>query len=305
MIRLITESRDHTINRVIDNLILLNLPFERINTDQLTLLTINNFKIDESVKIIYNRRGSYNVLPPFSYPPYLWRYLKKETNDVIFLLEQLECESIYRIGSLQAELTNNKLLNLKTAEDVGFKIPKTIITNSKKDLLKFYKKHKKIITKDLKYPVSWIKRKKKQYLGKGTFLVNKNHIDSLNDFFVPMIFQNFISRKFEIRTFFFIDMCFSVAIIPPNNNIIDVRNSNKENRIIPYQLPKDIINQLIDLSKKLGINTFSSDIIFTKDDNYVFLELNPMGQYDFVDQFGYFDIPKKIAIKFKQIIERV
>lgn len=302
MIRIITENRDHTINRLIDNLVYLELPFERINTDQFTPYTISNLEKKDDVKIIYNRRGSYNLFPQGKYNPDIWRYLKKEVNDVIFFLESLESQENIKIGSLYSELSNNKILNLKKAKEVGFQVPDTLITNVKSDLINFFNKHEKIITKDLKYPVSWI-NSSKNYRGKGTFVVKESHIEQLNNFFTPMIFQEAIDRKFEIRTFFFIDMFFSVAIIPPSKTeTIDIRNTQTENRILPYKLPDKIEKQLLKLSHYLGMNTFSTDIILDSNDNFIFLEVNPMGQYDFVDQFGNFDIPNKIALKLKELL---
>jgi len=79
VIRIITENRDHTINRLINNLIYLELPFERINTDQFTPYTISNLEKKDDVKIIYNRRGSYNLLPQGKYNSDIWRYLKKKS----------------------------------------------------------------------------------------------------------------------------------------------------------------------------------------------------------------------------------
>lgn len=301
MIRLITEEFDRTINRLIDNLIDLNLPFERVNTNQFSLITISDFNINYKVKIIYSRRGSYNFLPSSNYEKELYRYLKKEVNDVVYLVESLEHENVTRIGSLHAELTNNKMVNLQIAKNVGFKVPHTIITNCKADLVRFHEQFKNVITKDLKHPPSWIDSTNR-FIYNGTFKISKKHLHKLDEFFVPMIFQELIDRKFEIRTFFFVDMFFSVAIIPSDNSIVDIRNTYSQNRIVPFKLPQKVEDKLFELSKKLRMNTFSSDIVVDRNGDFVFLELNPMGQYDFVDQFGNHNIPREIALKFQQII---
>ena len=70
-----------------------------------------------------------------------------------------------------------------------------------------------------------------------------------------MIFQELIDRKFEIRTFFFVDIFFLVAIISSDNSIVDIRNTYSQNRIVPFKLPQKVEDKLFELSKKLRMNT--------------------------------------------------
>lgn len=89
-----------------------------------------------------------------------------------------------------------------------------------------------------------------------------------------------VEKKYEIRSFFIDNKFYSMAIFSQTDEQtkIDFRKYSN-NRNEPYKLPFDIENKLKSLFKKLDLNTGSIDLIVDKNDNYIFLEINPVGQY--------------------------
>ena len=92
---------------------------------------------------------------------------------------------------------------------------------------------------------------------------------------------------------------FSMAIFSQSNSKtkIDFREYDNEipNRCVPYILPKYIEKLLLKFSKKVGLNSGSFDLIKTVDDNYVFLEVNPAGQFGMVSYPCNYFLEEKIA----------
>lgn len=62
---------------------------------------------------------------------------------------------------------------------------------------------------------------------------------------------------------------------------LDFRRYNKDipNRNVPFQIPKDLEKKLAKLMLELGLNSGSIDMIYTNEKKYIFLEVNPVGQF--------------------------
>ena len=67
---------------------------------------------------------------------------------------------------------------------------------------------------------------------------------------------------------------------------VDFRKYSKEipNRYVPYDLPKTISMKLKRLMDNLKLNSGSIDLVYTKDEDYYFLEVNPVGQFAMVSE---------------------
>jgi D-alanine-D-alanine ligase-like ATP-grasp enzyme len=78
---------------------------------------------------------------------------------------------------------------------------------------------------------------------------------------------------------------------------IDFRNYNSEipNRTVPFILPENIKKGLIELTKKIGINSGSIDMIVTPENDYIFLEVNPVGQFGMTSYPCNYNLEKRIA----------
>lgn len=95
----------------------------------------------------------------------------------------------------------------------------------------------------------------------------------------------------------------SMAILSQNDEQtqIDFRNYNNEkpNRNVPYNLPDEIKKKIILLMEKLKLNCGSIDIIVTPKNEYIFLEVNPIGQFGMVSNPCNYNLHKEIASFFK------
>ena len=129
--------------------------------------------------------------------------------------------------------------------------------------------------------------KNKQYFHLTESLNREDIIEKDNTFF-PSLFQNEIPKLCEIRSFYIDKKFYSMAIFSQleKQTRIDFRNYNylKEQRIALFELPENIKEKLKQLMISLKLDTGSIDLIYTKNNDFIFLEVNPVGIFDMISR---------------------
>lgn len=305
MVLVFSEIFDSTTNDVLNWLKYFKTLYLRINT----LVPTNNFfyniclQNDKSeVQLI--KDGNYICLDKINSVWYrrhefeISKNLKKDTkNDLLIdtINNSLFTEfrdirhGIYSFLSNKYILGNfignlNKIKQLQVAVKYEINIPISIITTKKQELIEFFKRNKLIINKPISN-ISFFDIKKTRYTP-YTFLIDNEFIEKLNDTFFPSLFQQYIEKEFEIRSFLLDNKFYSMAIFSQSNKRteIDFRKYDhvKPNRTISFKLPECIEDKLLDLAKAFNLNTGSFDLIYSKTGEYYFLEVNPVGQFGMV-----------------------
>ena len=206
-------------------------------------------------------------------------------------------ESKNSIGSFNKEKIQNKLTCLSLAQKMGLQIPPTLVTTNKSDLLAFIQQQGECITKSIS---NMFQIKRPDFFQViGTQIITDDLIDKLGDSFFPTLIQKRIEKAFELRIFYLKGVFYSMAIFSQSDErtSLDYRDYNrvKPNRNIPYILPNDIELKLKLLMDKLELNTGSIDIMVTPENEYVFLEVNPTGQFGWLSQNCNYYLEEKIA----------
>lgn len=224
------------------------------------------------------------------------RYINKEMWSLSEFVS-IFLETNTKINRKQDNLIN-KLNVLNVAKEVGLQIPNTIITSNKSVVLTFIQQHKTIISKAIDN--SFYSDVDYTFTHK-TQIITQNEIETMEAHFHPMLFQNYIQKLFEIRCFFLNGDIYSSAIFSQNDPLttIDFRNYNmvKPNRIIPHQLPIIVKDKITLLMNLLNLQSASIDLIYSDNKEYVFLEANPVGNFDFCSTPCNYKIEKKLAIE--------
>ncbi|WP_395053896.1 grasp-with-spasm system ATP-grasp peptide maturase [Flavobacterium sp.] len=316
MVLIITSEDDLSSNDVIDWLIYYKVPFLRIShNDKIYYksLSINNLKFEVVLKIneiTYNltdfkafwyRRSFINMLTKeYNIKNKLDSEIKKhlineaqEFNSVV--KRYIELHSINKHN----DIFLNKLEILRIASNTGFQIPNSIITDNKSDLLIFKKTFEKIITKNFSQGI--FINNKDTILGNSTKIVDNSIINLIPDHFHYSFFQECIEKSFELRIFFLKSKFYTCAIFSQNNEKtkIDFRNYDTDNlnRTPPFELPQIIKKKLIKLISIIKINSGSIDMIVSKKNEYIFLEINPIGQFSQLSIPCNYYIERKIAFE--------
>ncbi|EJL69785.1 grasp-with-spasm system ATP-grasp peptide maturase [Chryseobacterium populi] len=316
MIVIYTEDNDITTNLVMDWLsVLYKGEVKRINTDYFQIPTQDEYFIDISesidVKAIWYRRPGRRPFPIRTIPQDLLtgKIDNKKLEALLMHSANKEIENInahdlankYKAknilgGSLRYEV--NKFQVLRMAKNIGIDIPKSILTNSKSKLIDFYNDcHGEIISKMHDMLLCDINETHSTY-ATYTEKIELSFINNLPDYFFIGHFQEKLEKEYEIRSFYLGGDIFSMAMFSQKNKqtSVDFRRYNRDsmNRRVTFKLPSVIEDQIRILMEKLNLNCGSLDIVKTKD-RYVFLEVNPVGQFGFVTGACNYHLHKKIA----------
>ncbi len=260
---------------------------------------IKNQIIDSNkVKTIWFRRtyddNIFNILPFFKEyesDKSLELHLMGELGSIYRFLEYFFSKSFWINKYSQR---SDKLKNICLAKKYGLKVPFTLVTNSKKDLLK-KSEFKKLITKAIGEATTY--SDDKEVFSLYTSKIKFSNTDANN--FFPSKAQEEIQKKFELRIFFCDSQFYSMAIFSQNDKQtkLDFRDYNyqKPNRFVPYKLPMYIEEKLKKMIMELELATCSIDMIVTKDWEYYFLEINTVGQFGMVSNPCNYFLEKKLA----------
>lgn len=177
----------------------------------------------------------------------------------------------------------NKITQLIIAKKLGFKIPKTLISNNAEDIRTFYNKcRKNIIIKPIKSGL--VKNNLVIFTNKVTSAKIKN-INSATH--VPSIFQSNILKQFDIRVTVIGKKVFPIEIHSQENTNTkyDWRRSQDLDIVQQkHRLPTKIKNKCIGLLNAFDLKFGAIDMILTPKGEYYFLEINPNGQWAWIER---------------------
>ena len=191
----------------------------------------------------------------------------------------------------------NKLQVLHFALEQGLEIPPTLVTTKKSDLLAFKRDYGDIICKPL--GDCRVFSKNGSLLGMYTTKLDDTFLSSLPARFFPAMCQAYIKKSWEIRSFYLGEKFYSMAILsqcdPQTHQDFRRYNNKRPNRYIPYCLPAKIEIMLKKLMRAIKLKTGSIDLIRTPEKKFVFLEVNPVGQFSFVSETCNYHLEKRVA----------
>jgi len=322
MILIFSIQTDQSTCDVIDWLIRFNVEFCRINIDQEesiqnVTVKLNNqtnsatlihndreINLDDVKGVWYRKGGYFKFRKAIDWDTFdvskearkrlhfdLWNEAKSLS---LFLHQYLK-----KVPSINDIFTANpnKLMMLSRAAECGLAIPKTIITNSKLELIKFIDENGDVITKGIDESLHF--GDEDHFF--SVYTEEISNLDEIPNFFFPSKFQQKINKQFEIRAFYFFGEVHAMAIFSQANKetAVDFRKYDREkpNRNVPFELPEAEKSKIIKLMGMMDLNCGSLDLICDEDNRFVFLEINPVGQFAMVSEPCNYNIEKIVAQK--------
>ncbi|MCG8457139.1 MAG: grasp-with-spasm system ATP-grasp peptide maturase, partial [Holophagales bacterium] len=180
---------------------------------------------------------------------------------------------------------------------VGLRVPDTLLTNSKHEMERFKQKHGRIISKTIG-DACCIAAGSEAYV-MFTVELTEELLNRSPEAFFPSLAQEMLEKKYEIRVFYLDGECHAMAIFSQldSRTAVDFRHYNysRPNREVPYRLPCEIGARIRALMEKLDLGTGSLDLVRTEGGEYVFLEINPVGQFGMVSYPCNYRLEKKVA----------
>lgn len=184
-------------------------------------------------------------------------------------------------------IADNKLLQLQIAKEIGFNIPDTIVTNDYQEVAQFVEKHKtkKIVYKTISHP--FISETKENFRSVFTSIVDLSP-GLLNSIaLTPCLFQEYIDKAYEIRITVIQNQVFAARIFSQDHLSTNIDWRRDQPKVqLKHEIEKIDIKleqSCIKLVKKLNLIFGAIDMIVTPTGQYVFLEINPNGQWLWIE----------------------
>jgi glutathione synthase/RimK-type ligase-like ATP-grasp enzyme len=319
-ILIISNEHDVHLTSVIERLEKWGFSVFRLNTENLfskykTHITYKNNKIVgsilnnvsgdiiniEEIKTIWERRP---MEPMNTYSPIDEKYM-----DTI----RVEQNSFYRqfrhslnhcnwIGNPLSDLrASSKILQKRIAQEVGFNIPKSIITNDFDQLKLFIEGGKDYIVKPLKADSFQVDEDNQMvfYARKVTDSQLKS-LSGVGFQNAPNYIQEYIEKKYEIRLTMVGDKAFSAKIdsnsMLPGQGKEDWREGYDYGiKFTEMNVDPLIVSKCIAFLKELELNFGCFDFVVDENEKIYFLECNPNGQWLWIEEDTGMDISGAIA----------
>lgn len=182
-----------------------------------------------------------------------------------------------------ASVMENKAFQLNLARKIGFKTPKTIITNSADKVREFFREDDgKIVAKALYSPL--IEEPEQDYF----IFTNSLAIDELVDQEVavcPSIFQECLFPKRDFRVTVIGDVALPVEVKTESTSDIDVdwRKNESSVRYEEVEIPEDIRRLCVRYLKESGLSFGAIDLV-EYSGTYYFIEINPSGEWGWLEK---------------------
>jgi glutathione synthase/RimK-type ligase-like ATP-grasp enzyme len=172
-----------------------------------------------------------------------------------------------------------KLYQLKVAQEVGLEVPRTRVTNDPASARAFVDERgpgDTIYKAFLAQPEAW----------RETRVLTPAEVTMLDDVeLAPVIFQEYVPAEFDLRVTVVGHELFAVAIDASDTDYpTDYRMALGQARVEAHDLPPPVREKLRLLVDRLGLVYGAIDMRRTPDGRYVFLEVNPSGQWLFTEE---------------------
>jgi glutathione synthase/RimK-type ligase-like ATP-grasp enzyme len=315
VILIITNTQDLTSDFVVREISSRSQPFVRLNTDEFPAFArgIASFGLKES-RLLVSWKNRDKILdfdkvtsvlyrrpvPPIPdegiTDPAIRQFCTDECYDFLRgLWFSLEC---YWMSHPEAiRMAEHKVYQLKIAQALQFSIPKTLITNDPSVIRSFFNDCEQgIIIKPLY--LGFIKQAQ-QSKNIFTSIVSEKDLEDVESIsLAPSIFQENIVKQFDIRVTVVGERVFAAKIMATSlpENIPDWRFAPIDNLShYKYDLPDDVQSACVKLVRRLGLNFGAIDLALDNKGDFVFFEINPNGQWAWLETMLGFPISETIV----------
>jgi glutathione synthase/RimK-type ligase-like ATP-grasp enzyme len=300
MILIITNREDITSDLLVLRLQERNIPYYRFNTESfpskisLHIAFTPDFtghiydkeserKIDFcEIKSVYYRRPSFPI-PSVNDGNVARKHFAalEAINSFQGFIQNLNCFWVSRPSSIK--YAENKVTQLNVAKKIGFKVPQTVVSNNPEEVIDFINRNKNDVI---------IKPVKSGFISDNelifTNIINRKEIVEPNRIMkIPSIYQQRIRKKYDIRVTIFGKKVFPVEIHSQKfadsktdwRRSSDLKMEQKE-----HLLPKKLQEKCLQLTNYFKLEFGAIDMVLTHEKEYFFLEINPNGQWAWLEQ---------------------
>lgn len=174
--------------------------------------------------------------------------------------------------------SGSKLEHLRRASALGFRIPRTLVTNQPGAARAFLRSCPSAVVKAFSWlwdddlsgrRVIYTHRLRPEDEGRLDLVAN-----------APCIFQEEVPRSVEARVTVVGQRVFAAAIQAADPaGPVDWRDPSCDLSYRPHELPREVVERCLGLTRELGLSFATLDLIETPAGEHVFLDFNPFGNW--------------------------
>jgi glutathione synthase/RimK-type ligase-like ATP-grasp enzyme len=198
----------------------------------------------------------------------------------------LKCRWLSRPGAIRD--AGHKIEQLRVANSIGFQVPPTLVTQDPQAVREFRKKvDRHLVAKRIGRELYRAESLDKQYVVLTELLEDNVLQDNRALATCPAIYQPYVDKKFEVRVTVVGDEVFACRIDSQatERTRIDWRNYDLNNTPhSPYQLDSRHTKLCLTMVRHYGLNFGAIDLIVTPSCEVIFLEINPNGQWGWIEE---------------------
>lgn len=308
MLLLVTNRRDITMDYVVAELLRRKIAYFRLNTEQLpeALCSIAGYPRsawsvslgDRSIRgdqitAAYFRRPGAPVLAAGFTDAGEQAYIEAEWGSFLKSLYS-RLDGKWLNSPTNIFLAEDKPLQLVFAHEEGFNLPATVITNDIKSVRRIAEDGP-AIGKPLRQAV---------LAGENERVIFTSRLDRIEDdqsqsiALAPFIAQTEIVKKYDVRVTVVGERVFATAIWSQGHPETEVdwrQGSRPDLKHETLKLPSEVEEQCRCLLKRLNLRFGAIDLVCDREDKLWFLEINPNGQWAWIENMTGYPIASAIV----------
>ena len=311
MILIITRTFDPHVDRVIELLNGRGEAFVRFNVDRFpasssltwshasrqlrAVITSDGRSVLASdIKVGWYRRTSRPVVSEQVADPAARQFAERQSaSALLYYFDSLPINWINRPTTVAK--ANNKLSQILLASTMGMRVPRTLVTNDPSEAKAFYDGERGAIVTKL------LSQSGLDDMAIYTQPVTEQDAERFDDVkYAPVLLQESVAKDYELRVTVVGDRVFAVAIDSQTHveTLHDWRRQTLHTNGLPHRLVElpDRVSQFArDYLRQLDLQYGAFDFIVTPHGEYVFLELNPSGQWMWLERLTGVPISEELV----------
>ena len=294
MLLILTSDKDLTADFLISELIDRKLPYFRINAEELVNADMSFYLADaefrrhlvvgprildlKDIKSVWYRRVV-QPIPPAILPSSERAFVAGEFRHLAMGLV-LDPSALWVNPIDKVSIAEHKLYQLRVARACGFRVPRTLVSSDIDKLRHFSESND---TGTICKPIfhGLFSDGSSRY-SIYTRRVTKDMFDAHSVSICPVLLQEEVPRIADVRVTIIGEECF-VAEITGDAGLVDWRDTEISVDYSPAEIDSATYSACRTMLEQLGLKYGAFDFIKTPDGNLVFLEVNPTGEWAWLE----------------------
>jgi glutathione synthase/RimK-type ligase-like ATP-grasp enzyme len=215
--------------------------------------------------------------------------IKESRATLLGMLESFDCFVMDPVSTVRA--SEHKPRQLELACELGIDVPPTLTTNDPEAVRGFWHQCSgRVVVKALSSFAIYDDAGREHVVFTSQLAADDlDHLEQLS--LSPLTFQEHLDKAIELRVTLIGGRVFAAAVDSQalDRSRIDWRRGGREliGAWKRYELPDPVSERLLQLTARLGLSYGAADFVVTPDGRHVFLEINPAGEWFWLDDvFG-------------------